>query len=65
MKLRERQTIIDNCSDDVKKFINDSLEGSNVYETEMSSSTGGTYKLLIAGAVVAVVGIVAFNMFKK
>ena len=64
-KLRERQTIIENDSDDVKKFINSSLIGSNVYETEISSSTGDTYRLIALGAVVAVVGIVAYNLLKK
>ena len=64
-KLRERQTIIENNSDDVKKFIDSSLLGSNVYETEISSESSDTYKLLILGAVVAVAGIVVYNIFKK
>ena len=63
-KLRERLTIIDSDGEEVKKFINSSLLGSNVYETD-TSFKWVEYKWLIAGCIGALAAVTAYSLIKK
>ena len=63
-KLRERLTIIESDGEEVKKFINSSLLGSNVYETD-TSFEWDVYKWVIVGCVGALAAVTAYSLIKK
>ena len=63
-KLRERLTIIASDGEEVKKFINSSLLGSNVYETD-TSFEWDVYKWVIVGCVGALAAVTAYSLIKK